>query len=97
EPADDGGVQVIFVVREIPSVAEITFVGNENLDDEDLREEILIKRGITFKEHLIKDTIQKLKAFYSDKAYFLAEVDVQTKLNANGQMDVTIHIKEGEK
>lgn len=96
-PGKDGGVEVVYVVREIPSVGEVVFEGNNNLDTSNLRDVTSIKRGITFKEHLIKDTIQKLTAHYHDKAYFLAVVDVETELNENGLMDVRILIKEGEK
>ena len=92
-----GGVEVIFVVKEIPSVGEVTFVGNDELDAADLRDVISIKRGVTFKEHLVNDTIQKLTAHYHEKAYFLVKVDVETNVNANGLMDITVNIKEGEK
>jgi outer membrane protein insertion porin family len=93
----DGGVEVIFRVKEIPSVGEVNFVGNDDLDTADLRDVISIKRGVTFKEHLVNDTIQKLIAHYHEKAYFLVEVDVDTAVNDNGLMDVTINIKEGKK
>ena len=96
-PGKDGGVEVVFVVKEIPSVGEVTFVGNDTLDPADLRDVISIKRGVTFKEHLINETIQKLTAHYHEKAFFLVKIDVDTAINANGLMDVTINIAEGEK
>ena len=96
-PGKEGGVEVIFVVKEIPSVGEVTFVGNDALDTADLRDVISIKRGITFKEHLIKDTIQKLTAHYHEKAFFLVKVDVSIAINENGLMDITVNIEEGEK
>ncbi len=93
----DGGVEVIFVVEEIPSVGEVTFVGNDALDTADLRDVISIKRGVTFKEHLVKDTVQKLTAHYHEKAFFLVRVNVDTAVNTNGLVDVTVTIEEGEK
>jgi len=96
-PGKDGGVEVIFVVKEIPSVGEVTFVGNDALDTADLRDVISLKRGITFKEHLVNETIQKLTAHYHEKAFFLVKVDVNTAVNDNGLMDITINIAEGEK
>ena len=96
-PGRDGSVQVIFVVEEIPSVGEVTFVGNDVVDAADLRDVISIKRGVTFKEHLVNDTVQKLTTHYREKAFFLARVDVNTAINANGLVDVTINIFEGEK
>jgi len=96
-PGKDGGVEVVFVVKEIPSVGEVTFVGNDALETADLRDVISIKRGVTFKEHLVKDTIQKLTAYYHEKAFFLVGVKVDTTINANGLMGITINIDEGEK
>jgi len=96
-PGKDGGVEVIFVVKEIPSVGEVTFVGNDALETADLRDVISIKRGVTFKEHLVKDTIQKLTAYYHEKAFFLVGVKVDTTIDANGLMGITINIDEGEK
>ncbi len=96
-PGKNGGVEVIFVVKEIPSVGEVTFTGNDALDTQDLRDLISIKRGVTFKEHLVNDSIQKLTVHYHDKAFFLAKVEVDTQINDNGQVDVTIRIEEGEK
>jgi len=96
-PGKDGGVVVIFVVKEIPSVGEVTFVGNDALDTADLRDVISIKRGVTFKEHLVNDTIQKLILHYHEKAFFLVKVDVTTAVNANGLIDITINIEEEEK
>ncbi|MCH6579504.1 MAG: outer membrane protein assembly factor BamA, partial [Nitrospinae bacterium] len=96
-PGENGGVEVIFVVKEIPSVGEVTFTGNDALDTQDLRDLISIKRGVTFKEHLVNDSIQKLTVHYHDKAFFLAKVEVDTQINDNGQVDVTIRIEEGEK
>jgi outer membrane protein insertion porin family len=97
QPGKDGGVEVIFLVEEIPSVGEVTFVGNDTLDAADLRDVISIKRGVTFKEHLVNDTIQKLTTYYHEKAFFLVRVDVDTAINDNGLIDVTININEGEK
>ena len=96
-PGKGGGVEVIFVVKEIPSVGEVTFVGNDALDTAGLRDVISIKRGVTFKEHLVNDTNQKLTAHYHEKAFFLVRVDVDTAINANGLIEVTININEGEK
>lgn len=97
QPGKNGSVEVIFVVKEIPSVGEVTFVGNDIVDTSDLRDVIAIKRGVTFREHLVKDTVQKLTVHYHDKAFFLVQADVATQINANGLVDVTITLVEGEK
>ena len=59
-------------------MGEVNFVGNDALNAADLRDLISIKRGVTFKEHLVNDTQQKLTAHYREKGFFLAQVDVDT-------------------
>ena len=91
------GVVVVYVVEEIPSIGDVTFVGNQQVENRDLREAIALKRGTTFKEHLVQDTVEKIKTLYQEKGYFFAEVDVRTKPARAGIVDVAIKIQEGEK
>ena len=96
EPAESGGVRRIDILEEIPSVGEVEFSGN-SMAVEDLLDEIAIRRGIAFEDHLIQDTIQKLTAFYHEKGYFLVEIKVSTRTTPDGLVDVNIGIREGEK
>ena len=96
EPAESGGVRLIYILEEIPSVGEVEFSGN-SMAVEDLLDEIAIRRGIAFEDHLIQDTIQKLTAFYHEKGYFLVEIKVSTHTTPDGLVDVNIGIREGEK
>jgi len=91
------GVVVTYVVEEIPSIGDVTFTGNDQVETRDLRDAISLKRGSTFKEHLVQDTIEKIKAVYQEKGYFFAEVDVRTAPAREGIVNVSIRIKEGEK
>lgn len=96
QPLADG-VKVIYIVEEIPSIGDVKFRGNSNLKTEDLRDLIALKRGATFRDHLIQDSITKLTEHYKEKAYFLAKIDIKHKLSPNGLVDVIIQIQEGEK
>lgn len=97
EPFPGGGVKVVYIVQEIPSIGDVKFRGNDNLKTEDLRPVISLKRGATFRKHLIQDSITKLEQYYKQKAFFLVEVDIEHTLNKSGLVDVVIDIKEGEK
>ncbi len=93
----DEGVSVTYWVVEIPSIGDITFVGNDLYEAKDLLEEISLRRGATFNDHLITDTVEKIKAKYHEKAYFLVQIAVD-KINTNdGLVNITIKINEGEK
>ncbi len=95
-PAGDG-VEVVYVVEEIPSIGDVSFVGNTQVENKDLRKAISLKRGATFKEHLVQDTNEKVKGVYEEKGYFFAESRVTTTASREGIVNVTVHIKEGEK
>ncbi|QPJ61153.1 MAG: outer membrane protein assembly factor BamA [Candidatus Nitronauta litoralis] len=95
-PLEDG-VEVIYVVEEIPSIGDVSFVGNTQVENKDLRKAISLKRGATFKEHLVQDTVEKVKGVYEEKGYFFAESRVTTTASREGIVNVTVHIKEGEK
>lgn len=96
ESAETGGVRLIYILEEIPSVGEVEFSGN-TLGVEDLLDEIAVRRGIAFEDYLIQDTIQKLTALYHEKGYFLVKIKVSTKTTLEGLVDVHISIREGKK
>ncbi|MCA9483819.1 MAG: outer membrane protein assembly factor BamA [Nitrospina sp.] len=93
----DGGVEVLYIVEEIPSIGDVQFSGNTQVENKDLRKAISLKRGATFKEHLVQDTVEKIKGVYQEKGYFFAEARVETSPAREGIVNVTVTIQEGEK
>ncbi len=92
-----GGLAVIFKVEEIPSIGDVELVGNEKMESDDIREKISLKRGTTFQNHLVKESVDEIKKFYQEKGYFFADAAIKTEMTENNLVDVTINITEGEK
>ncbi len=92
-----GGLKVIFKVEEIPSIGDVELIGNEKMESDDIREKIGLKRGTTFQNHLVKESVDEIKKFYQEKGYFFADASIDTKMTENNLVDVTIRITEGEK
>ncbi|MFQ5444641.1 MAG: POTRA domain-containing protein, partial [Nitrospinales bacterium] len=90
------GLEVIFVVEEIPSIGNVKITGNDVVDTQDIRDRITIKRGTTFHEHLVRETTGEIQLLYHDKGYFFVAVKIDTQASGN-QVDVRIKIVEGEK
>lgn len=91
----EGGVRLIYIVVEKPTISSINFHGNEEYDDDKLREQILISRGSIADATLIQENALKIKAFYESKGYWLAEiVPVVHKVSETSAV-VTYMIKEG--
>ncbi|MDA8560958.1 outer membrane protein assembly factor BamA [Nitrospinae bacterium] len=91
------GLEVEFVVEEIPSIGGVEIVGNERVEANDIREKIGLKRGATFNDHLTLESKEEILTLYREKGYFFAEVKIDTKSSQDNLINVSISIKEGEK
>jgi len=92
----DEGVRLRFLVRERPSISTITFVGNEEIDSEDLLEGIELKENTVLSLPAVRRTIQKIRDMYAEKGYFLAEVKHEIVPLKDNEVEVKFVIKENE-
>lgn len=93
----EGGIRVIYVVKETPVIAWIDFQGNNRFDDSALKKRIVLAPGATADITLIKDNAARLRAFYEYKGYYLARVVPVTKTIREGEVSVTFQIDEGQR
>ncbi len=97
EPSQ-GGVEVRFIVVERPSIHEIRFQGNENLEDDRIREGIELRDGSVLNENAIRRAVQRIRDLYSEKGYFLAEIRTETVRRAgdedSNEVDVIFRMRE---
>lgn len=69
-----GGIRLIYVLKEKPTIQKVSFDGNEEFDDQKLRETISIAPGSIADATLIQDNAQRIKALYEDHGYYLANI-----------------------
>ena len=91
------GLEVVFIVEEIPSIGDVLLYGNVEVGDSDIHEILGFKRGEAFQDHITKEAKEKIKLLYHEKGFFLAEVDVVSKKSVRNLMNIHIRIREGEK
>ena len=91
------GLELQFIVEEIPSIGNVDILGNSKLETSDIREKIGLRRGATFKEHLVQEAKKEILKAYKEKGYFFAETRIDTKKRSNNLVDVVIRIREGNK
>ena len=91
------GLEIEFIVEEIPSIGDVEIVGNDKVDANDIREKIGLKRGATFNDHLILESNEEILKLYSEKGYFFAQVNIDAKSGQDNLVSVSIKVKEGEK
>lgn len=94
----DGTVLVV-EVEERPSVAEITFEGNEDIDDETLREvlrQIGLEERRVFNPLLLDQLVQELQAQYFSRGKYAASVDATVDELERNRVAIRVGIEEGE-
>lgn len=96
---EDGprGKIVTFIVTEEPSIGKIVFKGNEEVDDDDLKEEVGISLYSILDYSEIKQSINRLKEFYRKKGYYNVEIKEKTEPLPNNQVLLEYDIDEHEK
>lgn len=93
----EGGIKVIYIVKEKPTVIRVEFQGNKELADDKLREKTTVTSGSIADTTLIQDNATKLQLFYEEEGYWLARiVPVINKVTEN-EVYLTYQIDEGEK
>ena len=91
------GMEVVFIVEEIPSIGNVLFYGNKEIEDSEMLELLEFKRGEAFQQHMITEAKEKIKSLYHEKGFFFAKVDAISKKSDKKQMDIHIRVREGEK
>jgi outer membrane protein insertion porin family len=90
----DDGVDLRFVVRERPSIASITFEGNDEISKDDLNEGIEIKPSTILSLPAVRRTVQKIRDMYAEKGFFLAEVQNEVVPQKNNEVGIKFKITE---
>ena len=93
----EGGVKLIYVVKEKPTITRVEFQGNREIEDSELKEKTTITPGSIADTVLIQDNALKIKAFYEEKGYWLANVTPVIKKLSDEEVSLTYQINEGPK
>ncbi len=93
----EGGIKLIYVVKEKPTIIKVEFQGNKELSDDKLREKIAISPGSIADITLIQDNASRLQAFYEEEGYWLAKVIPVVNKVGEDEVTLTYQIDEGTK
>lgn len=96
---EDGpiGKIVTFIVTEKPSIGRIVFEGNKKVKDDDLRSELGIKIYSILDHNEIKQSINRLKEYYHQKAYYNVNIKDIIEPLPNNEVLLKYMIAEHEK
>ena len=93
----EGGIKVIYAVKEKPTIIKVDFQGNKEYDDTKLKEHVSVTPGAIADISLINDNAVKLRTFYEDEGYYLAKVVPVINKTDEGEVVVTYQITEADK
>ena len=93
----EGGLKIIYFVKEKPTIVKVDFQGNKKFDDAKLREVIAINPGALADVTLINDNALKMKTFYEGEGYYHATIVPVVKKVNEEEVSLTYQIDEGSK
>ncbi len=93
----EGGVKLIFIFIEKPTITSLDFQGNKEFEAKDLKEKITLTSGAIANLSLITDNVQQLIQFYQSEGYWLAGVVPIIREISEDAVALTFRIEEGEK
>jgi outer membrane protein insertion porin family len=93
--AFEGGVRLIYIVKEKPTIIKIEFQGNKGLEDAKIKEKITITSGAIADTVLIQDNAVKIRNFYEEEGYWLSNVVPVLKKISEDEVSLTYQIDEG--
>ncbi len=88
---------LLFKLKEKPIIGKISFSGNDEINDDDLKEQIKTKEFNILDVSTLKNDILLLQKHYEEKGYFLALASYMLSDNKNGSVDIKFKIKEWDK
>ncbi|MBN2060640.1 MAG: outer membrane protein assembly factor BamA [Deltaproteobacteria bacterium] len=91
------GKVIIFNVTEKPSITNISFEGNKKLKEDELKEELGIKRYSILNQNEIKQSVNRLRELYQSKGYYNAKIEDKITELSNNEVALIYSIQEGEK
>ncbi len=97
DASDEGGRLVLtFTIEEKPSIALIEFEGNDELDDDEIKEVVNLRPFSVLDISALKDNEEKIVELYAEKGFFLTEVKARTEPMGEGSDEVRVVFKVDE-
>lgn len=92
------GVVLTYVVKERPTIRKLIVEGNSKIKLDDINEVLDVEPNSVLELGKVKANVEKIKALYTEKGFFLAEIDyaVRPVEGQPGKVDVVFVINEAE-
>ena len=91
----EGGLKLIYVVKEKPVLLKVDFYGNKHIKTKDIKKKVSIAAGSVADTVLINENAAKVRAYYESEGYSLTRVAPVLRRVGPGEAELTYVIKEG--
>ncbi len=93
----EGGLRVVFIVEEEPTVAAVRITGNIEVEDEDLREKTTVAVQSILNPDTLTETVQNMRSLYQQEGYYFVRIESIVEETTANQVNVEFRIAEGQK
>ncbi|MBI4655058.1 MAG: outer membrane protein assembly factor BamA [Nitrospirae bacterium] len=93
----EGGIKLIFILKEKPTITSVDFQGNKKIDTDELKEKLMLTPGAIANPSLITDNAEKLISFYHSEGYWHVNVIPVLREVSESAAAITFQIEEGPK
>lgn len=91
------GLAIVFEVEENPVIRQISIIGNDHIDSDDITDILTLTTGSTLDYPLLQENEDRIEQLYRQKGYYLAEVAFSIGPESNGAVSVDFEVSENEK
>jgi outer membrane protein insertion porin family len=93
----EGGLRLIYVVTEKPSIRSIQIIGAKEIEEKDVRERIDVAAGTVFEPQALGRNADKIRAYYEGEGFYIAQVMGRSEKVSDREVDLVFDIEEGAK
>ncbi|MFQ5790262.1 MAG: POTRA domain-containing protein, partial [Acidobacteriota bacterium] len=93
----EGGLRVVFILEEKPSVSNVRIVGNKKLKSEDIQEKVTVAVQSILDQGTVRESVEAIRGLYQENGYYFIRVDSVVEEAGANQVNVEFRITEGEK
>ncbi len=91
------GLILIYEVEENPVIRQISISGNDEIEDDKIRDALTLTTGSTLDYPLLHENTARIESLYRAEGYYLAEVGFEIEELREGRVGINFEVKEGDK
>ena len=98
EPAEGGGLEVIYKLTESPKIESVKIIGNEKVKTGKIEDAITLKPSEIYSDQRRWESERAIRKTYKEKGYYLATITSDTTIDRDtNTIEVSFEISEGER